>query len=105
MFAGINSTQTQRRMLQNGAEQYANVDTTIHYTHDSGIQVKFRGDEILNISVPIDQILQYIDEQSDESTLARLLDADITQYQGEDQSVQGSDVYDSLRNEVLTAIQ
>ncbi len=42
MFAGLNSTQTQRRMLQ-AAAQEMNVDTTIHYTHDSGIQVKFRG--------------------------------------------------------------
>lgn len=59
MFAGLNSTQTQRRMLQ-AASEVMNVDTTLHYTHDSGIQVKFRGSEVLNISVPIDQVVDYI---------------------------------------------
>lgn len=62
MYAGLNSTQSQRRMLQD-AEKVINVDTTLHYTHESGIQIKFRGNEVLNISVPIDQVVEYIAQQ------------------------------------------
>lgn len=62
MYAGLNSTQSQRRMLQD-AEKVINIDTTLHYTHESGIQIKFRGNEVLNISVPIDQVVEYIAQQ------------------------------------------
>lgn len=62
MYVGLKSTQSQRRMLQD-AEKVINVDTTLHYTHESGIQIKFRGNEVLNISVPIDQVVEYIAQQ------------------------------------------
>jgi hypothetical protein len=62
MFAGLNGSQIQQRMLQ-AAEQQVNTDTTLHFTHDSGIKIKFRDNEILNISVPIDQVVEYIAQQ------------------------------------------
>ena len=56
MFAGLNTTQTRRRMVQTSQGSDNNADTTMHYTHASGLQIKFRGNKVLNISVPIDQI-------------------------------------------------
>lgn len=41
MFAGMNGPQIKQRMLQ-AADQQINVDVTLHYTHDSGIKIKFR---------------------------------------------------------------
>jgi hypothetical protein len=41
MFAGMNGPQIKQRMLQ-AADQQTNVDATLHYTHESGIKIKFR---------------------------------------------------------------
>lgn len=46
MVAGLNaSSSTQQRNLQGMTSQNSDskVDLTLHYTHDSGIQIKFRG--------------------------------------------------------------
>jgi hypothetical protein len=43
MIAGLNSSQTQRRMLQASSGSEVNADTTLHYTHPSGFKIKFRG--------------------------------------------------------------
>lgn len=80
MFAGVNSSDSRRRMLQAAEGQVINADTTLHYTHESGIQIKFRGNQVLNISVPIDKVVEYIDQESGSS--ARLLAAELTQYDG-----------------------
>lgn len=63
MFAGLNSSSARRRMLQTAQGQEVNSDTTLHYTHESGIKIKFRGNVVLNISVPIDQVVEYIAQQ------------------------------------------
>ena len=103
MFAGLNSSQMTRRMLQ-ASESVVNADTTLHYTHDSGIQIKFRNNEVLNISVPIDQVVSYIAQQDDPQGYARLLQ-DLSQYQGENETMTGSDLFDEYRTEVLAAIK
>jgi hypothetical protein len=36
---------------------YTNVDVTLHNTHESGMQVKFRGNKVLKIRVPIDKVV------------------------------------------------
>ena len=72
----------------NDSAVIVNTDVTLHYTHDSGIKIKFRGNDLLNISVPIDQVIEYIAEQEDPEEYARLLQ-DLTQYEGEDQAIQG----------------
>ena len=41
MFAGTNGPQIKQRMLQ-AADQQINIDATLHYTHESGIKIKFR---------------------------------------------------------------
>ena len=81
-----------------------NVDVTLHYTHQSGIQIKFRGNEVLKISVPIDQVVEYIAQQEDPTEYARLLQ-DLTQYDGEDEVIQGQDIFDHYRTEVQESLQ
>ncbi len=82
MFAGLNNSQTQRRMLQTANGNFDNVDTTLHYTHESGFQLKFRNHEVVGMNVPIDQIVEYLYQQEDDSSPARLLDQDLTNYPG-----------------------
>jgi hypothetical protein len=41
MFAGMNGPQIKQRMLQT-AYQQVNSDASLHFTHDSGIKMKFR---------------------------------------------------------------
>jgi hypothetical protein len=75
MFAGMNSSQVQQRMLQTATDGQGQVDATLHYTHPSGIKLKFRGHKLVNISVPIDQVAEYIAQQENPAGYARLLES------------------------------
>ncbi len=103
MFAGMNGPQIKQRMLQ-AADQQVTADSTLHYTHDSGIQIKFRNNDVSKITVPIDQVLEYIAQQADPEGYARLLQ-DLSQYDGEDETIQGSDFFDQQRSDLQSAFQ
>lgn len=76
----------------------------MHYTHESGFQIKFRNNDVSKIRVPIDQVLAYIAQQEDPEGYARLLQDQI-QYDGEDQIIQGSDFFDQQRSDLQSAFQ
>jgi hypothetical protein len=91
MFADLTDQPLQssqlRRFLQGGDQKSPILDVSLHYTHDSGIKILIRNGQIVNISVPIDQVVQYYANQSD--AVSRLLQEqeDPLLYPNEDSTV------------------
>jgi predicted transcriptional regulator len=106
MFQSLNAnTNSGQRLLQQ-ADGVPNVDVTLHYTHESGIKMKFRDGLVTDVLIPIDQVVDYVAQKyHPQEYSARLLQQTQPQYPNANQAILMSDVYTMYKQEIQNSLQ